>query len=150
MCFDVLFFLSEFLFLFLLIFILFSLPCLYMCCWCFPLRCLFQCLFVCLVVLLFYFELFNYYIIIVSTMHTFFLLHNDCSKFTHTHTHTHIMVMKSFLIRVARVIGNTFFFRFGIVLYFVFAFLFVVFQVLISIVCFLLRFFVVVVYLFSF
>ena len=55
MCFDVLFFISEFHFLFLLIFILFSVASLYLCCWCFPLRCLFQCLFVCLFVLLFYF-----------------------------------------------------------------------------------------------
>jgi hypothetical protein len=54
-CFDILFFISEFHFLFLLIFILFSPACLYMCNWCFPLRCLFQCLFVCLSVLLFYF-----------------------------------------------------------------------------------------------
>jgi hypothetical protein len=36
-CFDVLFFISEFHFLFLLIFILFWLACIYLCCWCFPL-----------------------------------------------------------------------------------------------------------------
>ena len=63
-------------------------------------------------------------------------------------THTHIKVMNSFLIRVARVSGNTlFFFRFGIFLYFVFALLFVVFDI----VClFFASLFVVVVYLFSF
>ena len=37
MCFDVLFFISEFPFLFLLIFILFWFACIYLCCWCFPL-----------------------------------------------------------------------------------------------------------------
>ena len=36
-CFDVLFFISEFHFLFLLIFILFWLTCIYLCCWFFPL-----------------------------------------------------------------------------------------------------------------
>ena len=35
-CFDVLFFISEYHFLFLLIFILFWLACIYLCCWCFP------------------------------------------------------------------------------------------------------------------
>ena len=68
-CFDVLFFISEFHFLFLLIFILFSRACLYICNWCFPLRCLFQCLFVCLFVLLFYFVFIPFlYLFIVSVM----------------------------------------------------------------------------------
>ena len=68
-CFDVLFFIPEFHFLFLLIFILFSLVRLYMCCWCFPLRCLFQCLFVCLFVLLFYFVFIPFlYLFIVYVM----------------------------------------------------------------------------------
>jgi hypothetical protein len=45
-CFDVLFFISEFHFLFLLIFILFWLACIYLCCWCFPLGVCFNvCLF---------------------------------------------------------------------------------------------------------
>jgi glucan phosphoethanolaminetransferase (alkaline phosphatase superfamily) len=45
-CFDVLFFISEFHFLFLLIFILFWLACIYLCCWCFPLGVYFNvCLF---------------------------------------------------------------------------------------------------------
>ena len=71
---------------------------------------------------------------IVSTMHTFFFC-SACSKMT---PQKKIKVMKSFLNMVARVSRNTlFFFRFGIFLYFVFAFLFVVFQVLISFVCFL-------------
>ena len=49
MCFNVLFFISEFHFLFLLIFILFCLACIYLCCWCFPLGVYFNvCLFVCL------------------------------------------------------------------------------------------------------
>jgi hypothetical protein len=60
---------SEFHFLFLLIFILFSLACLYMCYWCFPLRCLFQCLFVYLFVLLFYFVFISFlYLFIVYVM----------------------------------------------------------------------------------
>ena len=45
-CFDVLFFISEFHFLFLLIFILFWLACIYLCCCCFPLGVYFNvCLF---------------------------------------------------------------------------------------------------------
>jgi hypothetical protein len=73
-CFDVLFFIPEFHFLFLLIFILFSLACLYMCCWCFPLRCLFQCLFVCLFVLLFYFVFIPFlYLFIVYVMWLYFV-----------------------------------------------------------------------------
>ena len=36
-CFDVLFYISEFHFLFLLIFILFWFACIYLCCWCSPL-----------------------------------------------------------------------------------------------------------------
>jgi hypothetical protein len=73
-CFDVLFFISEFHFLFLLIFILFSLACLYMCCWCFPLRCLFQCLFVYLFVLLFYFVFIPFlYLFIVYAMWLYFI-----------------------------------------------------------------------------
>jgi hypothetical protein len=45
-CFDVLFFISEFHVLFLLIFILFWLACIYLCCWCFPLGVYFNvCLF---------------------------------------------------------------------------------------------------------
>ena len=45
-CFDVLFFISEFKFLFLLIFILFWLACIYLCCCCFPLGVYFNvCLF---------------------------------------------------------------------------------------------------------
>ena len=68
-CFDVLFFILEFHFLFLLIFILFSLACLYMCCWCFPLWCLFQCFFICLFVLLFYFVFIPFlYLFIVYVM----------------------------------------------------------------------------------
>ena len=47
-CFDVLFFISEFHFLFLLIFILFWLACIYFVLLVFSFRCLFQCLFVCL------------------------------------------------------------------------------------------------------
>jgi hypothetical protein len=74
MCFDVLFFISEFHFLFLLIFILFSVASLYMCCWCFPLRCLFQCLFVCLFVLLFYFVFIPFlYLFIVYVMWLYFV-----------------------------------------------------------------------------
>ena len=65
---------SEFHFLFLLIFILFSLACLYMCCWCFPLRCLFQCLFVYLFVLLFYFVFISFlYLFIVYVMWLYFI-----------------------------------------------------------------------------
>jgi len=89
-CFDVLFFISEFHFLFLLIFILFSLACLYMCV--VGVFLYGVCFNVCYVTVLyqFYFEricfskmrlkvenyisriFFNYYIFIVSTMHTFF------------------------------------------------------------------------------
>jgi hypothetical protein len=73
-CFDVLFFISEFHFLFLLIFILFSRACLYMCNWCFPLRCLFQCLLVCLFVLLFYFVFIPFlYLFIVYVMWLYFI-----------------------------------------------------------------------------
>ena len=73
-CFDVLSFISEFHFLFLLIFILFSFACLYMCCWCFPLRCLFQCLFVCLFLLLFYFVFIPFlYLFIVYVMWLYFI-----------------------------------------------------------------------------
>jgi hypothetical protein len=84
-CFDVLFFISEFHFLFLLIFILFSLACLYMCCWCFPLRCLFQCLFVCLFVLLFYFVFIPFFVFIyclcyVTVLYQFFFECICCSK----------------------------------------------------------------------
>jgi hypothetical protein len=73
-CFDVLFFISEFHFLLLLIFILFSLACLYMCCWWFPLRCLFQCLFVYLFALLFYFVFIPFlYLFIVYVMWLYFI-----------------------------------------------------------------------------
>ena len=74
-CFDVLFFIFEFHFLFLLIFILFSRACLYMCNWCFPLRCLFQCLLVCLFVLLFYFGFIPFlYLFIVYVMWLYFII----------------------------------------------------------------------------
>ena len=69
------FFISEFPFLFLLIFILFSRACLYMCNWCFPLRCLLQCLFVCLFVLLFYFVFISFlYLFIVYVMWLYFII----------------------------------------------------------------------------
>jgi hypothetical protein len=47
---------------------------LFMCCWCFPLRCLFQCLFVCLFVLLFYFVFIPFlYLCIVYVMWLYFV-----------------------------------------------------------------------------
>ena len=60
-CFDVLFFISEFHFLFLLIFILFWLACtcIYLCCWCFPLGVYFN---VCLLFISFVFP-FSIYIL---------------------------------------------------------------------------------------
>jgi hypothetical protein len=66
-CFDALFFISEFYFLFLLIFILFSLALsiyIYVLLSVFPLLCLFQCLFVCLFVLLFYFVFIPFFVFI--------------------------------------------------------------------------------------
>ena len=84
-CFDVLSFISEFHFLFLLIFILFSFACLYMCCWCFPLRFLFQYLFVCLFLLLFYFVFIPFFVFIyclcyVTVLYNFFFESICCSK----------------------------------------------------------------------
>ena len=56
-------------------FYLFSRACLYMCNWCFPLRCLFQCLFVCLFVLLFYFIFIPFlYLFIVYAMWLYFFI----------------------------------------------------------------------------
>jgi hypothetical protein len=53
---------------------LFSRACLYMCNWCFPLRCLFQCLLVCLFVLLFYFVFIPFlYLFIVYVMWLYFI-----------------------------------------------------------------------------
>jgi hypothetical protein len=59
-------------------------PCLYMCNWCFSLRCLFQCLLVCLFVLLFYFVFIPFlYLFIVYTLYTFetiFVAHSFRAK----------------------------------------------------------------------
>ena len=81
-CFDVLFFISEFHFLFfLLIFILFSLVCLYMCCLCFPLRCLFVCLFVFVVLFRSYSHfVFIYCLCYVTVLYQFFFESICCSK----------------------------------------------------------------------
>jgi hypothetical protein len=76
-CFDVLFFISEFHFLFLLIFILFSRACLYMCNWCFPLRCLFQCSYLFRFYSLF---VFIYCLCYVTVLYQFFFESICCSK----------------------------------------------------------------------
>jgi hypothetical protein len=59
--FDVLSFISEFHF--------------HMCCWCFPLRCLFQCLFVCLFAKMFFYFVFipSLYLLIVYVMWLYFI-----------------------------------------------------------------------------
>ena len=72
-CFDVVFFISEFHFLFLLIFILFWLACIYLCCWCFPLGVYFN---VCLCAYLFRlysFFVFIYCLCYVTVLYHFFL-----------------------------------------------------------------------------
>ena len=65
-CFDVLFYISEFHFLFLLIFILFSRACLYVCCWCFSFTVfvsMFVCLLICFVVLFRFYSIFCIYLL---------------------------------------------------------------------------------------
>ena len=84
-CFDLLFFISEFHFLFLLIFILFSRACLYMCNWFFPLRCfvsMFVCLLICFVVLFRFYSLFVfiYCLCYVTVLYQFFFESICCSK----------------------------------------------------------------------
>ena len=79
-CFDVLFFISEFHFLFLLIFILFWLACIYLCCWCFPLGvdfnvCLFAYLF-----RLYSLFIFIYCLCYVTVLYHFFFESISCSK----------------------------------------------------------------------
>ena len=80
MCFDVLFFISEFHFLFLLIFILFWLACIYLCCWCFPLCVYFN---VCLFAYLFRLYsllIFIYCLCYVTVLYHFFFESISCSK----------------------------------------------------------------------
>jgi hypothetical protein len=69
-CFDVLFFISEFHFLFLLIFILFWLACKYLCCWCFPLGVYFN---VCLFAYLF--RLYSLFVFIYCLFYVIVLYH---------------------------------------------------------------------------
>jgi hypothetical protein len=79
-CFDVLFFISEFHFLFLLIFILFWFACIYLCCWCFPLCVYFN---VCLFAYLFRMYslfVFIYYLCYVTVLYHFFFESISCSK----------------------------------------------------------------------
>ena len=79
-CFDVLFFISEFHFLFLLIFILFWLACIYLCCWCFPLSVYFNiCLFAYLFRLYSLF-VFIYCLYYVTVLYHFFFESISCSK----------------------------------------------------------------------
>ena len=79
-CFDVLFFISEFHFLFLLIFILFWLACIYLCCWGFPLGVYFN---VCLFAYLFRLYsllVFIYCLCYVIVLYHFFFESICCSK----------------------------------------------------------------------
>ena len=69
-CFDVLFFISEFHFLFLLIYILFWLACIYLCCWCFPLGVYFN---VCLFAYLF--RLYSLFVFIYCSCYVTVLYH---------------------------------------------------------------------------
>ena len=79
-CFDVLFFISEFHFLFLFIFILFWLACIYLCCWCFPLGVYFNvCLFAYLFRLYSLF-VFTYCLCYVTVLYLFFFVSISCSK----------------------------------------------------------------------
>ena len=75
----------NFIFCFYWFLFLFSLACLYMCCWCFPVRCLFQCLCVCLFALLFFFRFYSFFVFIyclcyVNVLYQFFFESICCSK----------------------------------------------------------------------
>ena len=79
-CFDVLFFISEFHLLFLLIFILFWLAGIYLCCWCFPLGVYFNIWLFAYLFRLYSLFVFIYRLCYVTVLYYFFFESISCSK----------------------------------------------------------------------